>query len=148
MNVKSMMHEMSTGCLYLPDEKPALENSTPSTDPEQDQKFIPLENTKFFFLPCDPQETFVKKKQKYSGFFDTIVFSSALAHRLSDSIDLLKSGGNGCAVVEGARMMLDLTVEQVVAYRDKVDQMAQEIGLKKMQEFNDPALNFSVFIKP
>jgi hypothetical protein len=120
--MKSMIHELTTGIVYT-------ETKSISQYPDTQDDFVPMNNFKIHFLPCDPQETFVKKAGKYQDFFDGIFLSTALAHRIENCPSIIKPEGK--IVVEGANYMLDLTREQVAAYQDKVIQLAQSCNLKR-----------------
>jgi Domain of unknown function (DUF4471) len=116
------MHEFTTHSVY---------SDTPvSQITEIDDEFDPLRGIKIIFLPCDPAETFVKKHKKYTGSFDAIFISSALAHRIKDAKSLLKEDGK--AVVENATYILSLKPEQKEMFTVKVDEMAKETGLQKV----------------
>ncbi|KAJ3301926.1 Dynein assembly factor 3, axonemal [Kappamyces sp. JEL0829] len=122
VNVQSMVHELTTGCVFQDTQVAAIQE-VPAEAP-----VVPLDRIKIHFLPCDPQETLVKKAAKWDQAFDRVFLSSALAHRLPETQRVLKPQGQ--VVVEGAQYMLDLSREQLAAYTEKVLQLAASAGLK------------------
>ena len=119
-NVKAILHELQTGLVY--------KENAPSAIAEIHQENSLLDHSKITFLPCDPSETFVKKKKKYLKEFDVIFISNALAHRVTDAADFLQEGG--CVIVETAKYMLDLKKDQKEQFCIKVNELAESVSLK------------------
>ena len=140
-----MIHELNTGHVYFSDQP--LKITELADDQEEKKPFVPVENIKIIFLPCNPSETLIKKKAKFLNSFHSIFVSSALAHRIPDCAPLLKPGGIGKMFIETANMMLDLNNEQLAAYLDKIDEMAKPNGLVRDKEIVS-GKDFVVFQKP
>jgi hypothetical protein len=130
-----MIQETTTGMQYSKD---ILAIS------EQFESFDILKRFKVKLLPCDPNETFVKKLAKFTDKFDIAYLSAAMSHRIPDCQRVLKS--NGHLIVESAKYLLDLNKEQCQLFQEKVHAMATEARLKKtLEETKD--VDYFVFKK-
>ncbi|KAI8915779.1 hypothetical protein EDD86DRAFT_196799 [Gorgonomyces haynaldii] len=125
-NLKSILYEMTVGHPYTPDAPLMLDFS--DAKPAQDR-------IKITFLPCDPSETFVKRKTKYQDTFDAIYVSNALSHRIPDCQPLLKHTGK--LYCETAHKMIELKNEQKDAFLEKLNEIGQTSGLEKEIESED-----------
>jgi protein-L-isoaspartate O-methyltransferase len=118
-NVKQYIFETNHGVAY---EQKRI------TELEEKQWNI-TDYVKINILPCDPSETF-KKQVK----FDKIYVAASMAHRIPDCAKKLSERGE--LVIESAKYLLDLNQEQVLLYKEKVEEMALGAGLKRVGDFN------------
>lgn len=130
VNVKQMVHEASTGTLYS--EQGCIGET---------KEWDPFDWFSITYLPCDPALTFDKK---HNVTYDLVYLSTAFAHRVAGAAKVMQSG---VVVVENAKWVTEMSLEQVKAYEDKVKEMAKGCKLQKADACEQGLSDFLVFTK-
>ncbi|KAG7492098.1 hypothetical protein MATL_G00011120 [Megalops atlanticus] len=104
---------------------------TPSPQPPQnlpENELLSLDGVRVTFLPVDSLSK-LRNKQRFSQFFNIIYFSASMVHQLGPSLRQI-AAPDAVLVVELAKYLLDLSKEQVKAFAEKVDDIAQGAGFE------------------
>ncbi|XP_053385184.1 LOW QUALITY PROTEIN: dynein axonemal assembly factor 3-like [Mercenaria mercenaria] len=101
---------------------------------------LPLEDVKITFLPVGSLIDLCKKS-KYKELFHIIYFSNSMVHLLKPEISLLFAD-RATVIMESARYMLELKLEQVKMFVEKVRGIAAAAGCTPMEEFDPEKSNF------
>lgn len=79
-NINAMLHQLDTGTEHF-DGVQATITEIPD---------VPFVNkSKIYLMPCDPDQTLLKKREKYSRFYHAAYVSVAMAHRVPQIAPLL-----------------------------------------------------------
>ncbi|KAL4225502.1 Dynein assembly factor 3 [Mactra antiquata] len=169
-NVMSMFHEISRKTKYKlldgmekPPEKPyvpdiiELDESDDQSDAdsfrieyvdipepkpifEQEYEPLPLDGVKITFLPVGSLLD-ICKKSKYKKLFQVVYFSNSMVHLLQPDINPMFDD-KATVIIESARYMIELKLEQVTMFVDKVQGIARTAGCTSVEDIDPEKTNF------
>ncbi|KAL3841853.1 hypothetical protein ACJMK2_019950 [Sinanodonta woodiana] len=117
--------------------------TTHKTPLDEEYEAIPLENVKITFLPLNSLSE-LPKKGKYQKLFHIVYFANSLVHLLKPEVNPIFAD-KATTILESARYMLELKIEKVEEYADKVISIAKAAGCVEEDEFNKDKENFFRF---
>ncbi|XP_067291514.1 dynein axonemal assembly factor 3-like [Pseudorasbora parva] len=126
------------------------QNDPPSsqthTEPEQQTQALDLLNVsgvKVSFLSPDSLNK-LPLKNKYRKLFNSIFCSASMVHQLDSSLREI-AAPDAALVIELANFLLDLSVEQVSGFADRVKEIAEESGFTATHDLSSDA--YAVFTR-
>lgn len=107
-----------------------------------DEEYVPLQldDVQITFLPLASLLD-LPKKSKYKNLFDIVYFSNSMVHLLKPEINPMFAD-KATVIIESARYMLELKLEQVQMFVDKVQGMAKAAGCTSVEKCDSEKANF------
>ncbi|XP_052802925.1 dynein axonemal assembly factor 3-like [Mya arenaria] len=107
---------------------------------DQEYEPLPLNNVSISFLPMNSLPD-LGRKAKYRGRFDLVYFSNSMVHLLTPDV-APAFADTATVVIESARYMLELKLEQVKMFVEKVIGLGKEAGCKSPDKCNPETANY------